>query len=141
MPRSRSTAATDPSTTWATLFTRVSLAVNVLILVAVCLVLVAFSSSELVNDAWGPPTAGRGILLSVYFAILVDSVVLLWLHLAALLATQVLYKVTTPASAGTSNPVAICNLAVSALHAVTLALLWRQYKNVKRPRPRSPFES
>ena len=35
--------------------------------------------------------------------------------------------ITTPATAGPANPVAISNLAISVLHAVTLALLWRQY--------------
>jgi hypothetical protein len=46
---------------------------------------------------------------------------------AALLATQVLYKVSTPATAGPANPVALSNLGISALHAATLALLWRQH--------------
>ena len=64
-------------TPWATIFTRISLAVNVAVLIAVCLVLIAFSSSEPVVYTWGPPTAGRGILLSIYFAILVNSVALL----------------------------------------------------------------
>jgi hypothetical protein len=76
----------------------------VAVLIAVCLILLAFSTSEPVVSVWGPPTAARGILLSVYFAILiVISVLLLWLHVrcvdeltiehmaAALLATQILY--------------------------------------------------
>ena len=46
----------------------------------------------------------------------------------ALLSTQIMYKITTPATAGASNPAAISNLAISALHAVTLTLLWRQYR-------------
>ena len=134
-------ASTDSKSPWATIFTRISLAVNVVVLIAVCLVLIAYGNSEPVVFVWGQPTAARGILLSVYFAILVDSVVLLWLHVrcvdklaienmvVALLATQILYKITTPATAGASNPVAISNLAISALHAVTLTLLWRQYKS------------
>ena len=73
------------------------------VLIAVCLILLAFSTSEPVVSVWGPPTAARGILLSVYFAILVIHVLLLWLHVrcvdeltiehtaAALLATQILY--------------------------------------------------
>jgi len=43
---------------------------------------------------------------------------------AALLATQILYKITTPATAGPDNPAAISNLCISALHATTLYLLW-----------------
>lgn len=124
---------------WAVLFTRLSLGVNILVLITVCVVLLAYSDSEPVVYSWGPPTAGRGILLSVYFAILINSIALMWLHfrcsdraavehmVAALLATQILYKITTPATAGPANPVAISNLAISVLHAVTLALLWRQY--------------
>lgn len=129
-------------TPWATIFTRLSLAVNVAVLVAVCLVLLAFGGSEPVVFSWGPPTPARGILLSVYAAILAASAALLWLHVrcgagqhraavehmaAALLATQVLYKASTPATAGPANPVALSNLGIGALHAVTLALLWRQH--------------
>ena len=121
-------------------FVRASLVVNVVVLIAVCTVLIAFGTSDEVVRVWGPPTAGRGILLSVYFSILVVSTLLMWLHVycvdraaiehmvAALLATQILYKITTPATAGASNPVAISNLAISVVHAVTLFLLWRRYK-------------
>jgi hypothetical protein len=134
-----------PPTPWAAIFVRISLAVNIAVLVVVCTVLLAFSSSEPVVFAWGPPTAGRGILLSIYFAILGVSALLMWLHVrcadksaiehmaAALLATQILYKVTTPATAGPSNPVAISNLGISALHAVTLSHLWRLHKGSAAP--------
>jgi hypothetical protein len=99
-------------------FVRISLGVNIFVLIAVCTVLIAFSTSEPVIYSWGPPTPGRGILLSIYFSILVVSMVLLVLHthsnassnynnkaavehmIAALLAAQVLYKITTPATAG-----------------------------------------
>jgi hypothetical protein len=96
-----------------------------------------------VNNGCSPPTAGRGILLSLYFSILCLSLLLLWLHVrsadkavaehmsAALLAAQILYKITTPATAGVSNPVAISNLAISVLHAATLYLMWQQYKSGK----------
>ncbi len=124
-------------------FLRASLAVNIAVLLAVCTVLIAFSTSEPVIYSWGPPTPGRGILLSVYFSILFLSALLLWLHVrvrdkaavelmsAALLAAQILYKITTPATAGPSNPVAISNLAISVLHAVTLYLLWKQHRSAK----------
>lgn len=137
-------ASPDPkpptTTSWATVFIRASLVTNIAVLVVVCTVLIAFGSSEPVVFAWGPPTAGRGILLSIYFAILANSLLLLWLHarcadksavehaVAALLSTQILYKITTPATAGPANPVAISNLAISALHASTLYHLWRQHK-------------
>jgi hypothetical protein len=124
-------------------FVRSSLAVNIAVLLAVCTVLIAFSSDARVTYSWGPPTAGRGILLSVYFSILILSVLLMVLHIrcadtaavehmvAALLAAQILYKITTPATAGASNPVAISNLAISVLHAVTLYKIWRRYKGWK----------
>jgi hypothetical protein len=110
--------------------------VNIAVLVAVCTVLVAFPSSERITFVWGPPTAGRGILLSIYFAILFMSGALLAAHsrcadkkpvqymVAALLATQIAYKITTPATAGALNPVALSNLAISLLHAATLYKLW-----------------
>lgn len=128
-------------------FVRISLAANIVILIAVCTVLIAFGTSEPVVYAWGTPTAGRGILLSIYFAILIMSILLFAMHyrspsnpaiqymVAALLATQILYKVSTPittalvrepsSAAGGANPVAISNLCISGLHAVTLFLLWR----------------
>ncbi len=121
------------------IFVRVSLVVNIVVLVAVCTVLLAFGKSEPVTSVWGEPTAGRGILLSVYFAILFVSLLLLWLHVrwankatiehmvAALLATQIAYKISTPATAGPANPVAISNLVVSVLHGATLYLLWRRH--------------
>ena len=118
-------------------FVRLSLAVNIVVLIAVCTVLIAFSSSERVVFAWGPPSSGRGILLSIYFAFLFVSILLLAMHsrnpnnaaihhmVAALLATQIMKKVSTPATAGAVNPVAISNLCISGLHAVTLYLLWK----------------
>ena len=118
-------------------FVRLSLAVNIVVLIAVCTVLIAFSSSERVVFAWGPPSSGRGILLSIYFAFLFVSILLLAMHsrnpnnaaihhmVAVLLATQIFYKVSTPATAGAANPVAISNLCISGLHAVTLYLLWK----------------
>ena len=61
-------------------FVRLSLTANIMVLTAVCTVLIAFGDSEPVIYAWGPATACRGILLSIYFSILVISVVLLILH-------------------------------------------------------------
>ena len=52
--------------------------------------------------------------------------------IAALLLTQILYKITTPATAGANNPVAISNLCISAFHAVTLYLLWHRHTADRR---------
>jgi len=67
---------------------------------------------------------------------------------ATLLAAQILYKITTPATAGATNPVvlflhqsimllanplSISNLAISVLHAFTLRLLWQRHGHARRP--------
>lgn len=103
----------------------VSLLVNVAVLVPVCAGLL--SDAGWAARAYGPRTPARGILLSVYGAILVVSAVL-WVRgdaraASALLATQVVYKLTTPLSVGTlKNPVVLSNLAIAALHAATLVV-------------------
>ena len=45
---------------------------------------------------------------------------------AALLAVQVTYKLTTPVTAGTSNPVVLINVLVSCVHIVALWSLLRK---------------
>jgi len=105
----------------------ISLAVNILLLIPI--VVLMSIRARLVDKAWGPFTEARGILLSIYFAILVASVVLLFMpapaFVAALLAVQVIYKVTTPITVGRiSNPVVISNLFIAALHVVTLASIF-----------------
>lgn len=105
----------------------ISLAVNIVVLIPI-LVLMSIRA-RLVDKAWGPFTEARGILLSIYFAILVASVVLLFMpapaFVAALLAVQVIYKVTTPITVGRiSNPVVISNLLIAALHVVTLVSIF-----------------
>ena len=81
-----------------------------------------------VEAAYGPASPARGILLSIYLAILVASVVILFHPLpqvvAALLAVQVLYKITTPFTASWRNPVVLSNLAIAAVHAITLWWAW-----------------
>jgi hypothetical protein len=101
----------------------ISLAVNIVVLIPI--VVLMSIRARLVDKAWGPFTEARGILLSIYFAILVASVVLIFMpapaFVAALLAVQVIYKVTTPITVGRiSNPVVISNLFIAALHVVTL---------------------
>ena len=89
------TALSESNATWkfAYIFVRISLTANTLVLIPVCIVLIAYSNSELVVNGLGPFTAARGILLSIYFAILVDSVILLALHVYFVNRTEVEYMV------------------------------------------------
>jgi hypothetical protein len=105
-----------------------SLVVNVCVLIPVCLGL--FSNADWTVPAYGSSTPARGILLAVYLAILIGSVGLLLKPIpsmvAALLLVQVTYKIITPMTVGTlSNPVVISNLAIAALHGVTLLAIWK----------------
>lgn len=131
------------STSYSLILVRISLVANIAVLIPVCLGLIVFGSSVPVVGSWGPATPARGILLSVYISILVMSIVLLALHssscvhvreqpaienmVAALLSSQILYKITTPGTAGANNPIAISNLCMSALHALTLYSLWKKH--------------
>ncbi len=81
------------------------------------------------DEAWGSPGPARGILLSIYAAILILSVLLLLLGqpllAAPLLAVQILYKLMAPFIVRDwRNPVILSNLAIAAVHCVTLAGLW-----------------
>lgn len=83
-----------------------------------------------VNSAYGAPSTARQILLSVYLAIALVSVVLLIRPdprmVATLLLLQVVYRFATPfIVADWQNPVVLSNIGISAVHAVTLALVWR----------------
>lgn len=105
-----------------------SLLLNIAVLIPVCLAL-ALDRPRLRKVA-GPFTPARGILLSIYFSILVTSAALLWLQdpkfVAALLAVQVIYKITTPITVQTvRNPIVISNLFIAAFHAVTLYTLFQ----------------
>jgi hypothetical protein len=102
----------------------ISLTVNIVVLVPI-LILMAIKS-QIVDHAWGSFTQARGILMSIYFAILVVSIFLVFKpapsFIFALLLVQVIYKVTTPFTVRSiSNPVVISNLLIAALHIVTLA--------------------
>lgn len=104
----------------------ISLAVNVLVLIPVCAGL--FANASWAVEAYGDSTPARGILLSIYAAILGVS---LWLlvhrnptMVAPLLLVQVAYKFTTPFTVGSfKNPVVISNLAIAALHLATLYMI------------------
>jgi hypothetical protein len=107
---------------------RLSLITNVLVLVPVCLGLML--DAGWVSNGWGEVSPARGILLSIYGAILLVSIGLLWtLHpvaVASLLWVQVIYKITTPFTVGSlENPVVISNLVVAVLHTLTLILILR----------------
>lgn len=104
----------------------VSLWLNVLVLIPVCLGLV--TDAQWANGAWGERTPARGIMLSIYFAILLGSGALLVLQspvlAAPILAAQVAYKITTPLTVRTlRNPVVLSNLAIAAVHCVTLVII------------------
>lgn len=102
---------------------RVSLGLNIAVLVPVCAVLILDVTPFV--DAWGPATPARGIMLSMYVSILILSVGL-WkqrnpMLVAPLLAMQICYKVTTPITVGSiTNPVVISNLVIAIVHGVTL---------------------
>lgn len=107
----------------------VSLLLNILVLVPV---LVALSANgKAAEHAWGADTAARRILAAIYAAILIASVTLLALHLfqrditpwaQALLGIQVVYKLLTVPLVGLRNPVVISNVAIAAVHAITLVI-------------------
>ena len=105
-----------------------SLLINVAVLVPVCAGLL--TDAPWATSVYGEATPARGILLSVYLAIGLVSVLLLVRRelkaVAALLLVQVLYKVTTPLTVGTlANPVVVSNLVVAGFHTATLMCLWR----------------
>jgi hypothetical protein len=106
----------------------ISLALNVVVLVPVCIGLIR--NATWVDHALGPRQPARQILLAVYLSILLLSLLLLLQPRPdaafGLLAAQVIYKVISPWSVGTwRNPVVLSNLAIAAVHAVTIASLWR----------------
>jgi hypothetical protein len=114
---------------------RVSLGLNIVVLVPVCSVLILNVTPFV--DAWGLATPARGILLSMYLSIMILSVGL-WkqrnpILVAPLLAMQICYKVTTPITVGTiTNPVVISNLAIASVHAITLWLVVAHHRNTTK---------
>ncbi len=111
---------------------RLSLILNILVLIPVCAGLL--THAVWATDVYGAATAARGILLSIYGAILLVSTALLFsldpLQVAPLLLVQVIYKLTTPFSVGSfTNPVVISNLVIAAVHIVTLSLIVRQARH------------
>lgn len=112
---------------------RISLGLNILVLIPIVAAL-AIGSSR-VDKVYGEATAGRGILVSIYLALLVLSVALMFrmipVLVVPLLAIQVLYKVTTPLTVGTLlNPVVVSNLGIAALHLVTLRVIYKHREDL-----------
>ena len=100
-----------------------SLGLNIAVLIPVCASLIA--NLRWTDAAYGPPSPARGIVLSMYLAILLISAGLLLRPVAdmvaALLIVQIVYKVTTPVTVRSlTNPVVLSNLAIAAVHAVTV---------------------
>ncbi|MEN9957045.1 MAG: hypothetical protein RIR46_653 [Actinomycetota bacterium] len=107
----------------------ISLALNVAVLLPI--VTLMLLKSPIADKPWGYFTPARGILMSIYFSILLVSVFLLFVPVPAfvfaLLVVQVIYKVTTPFTVGSfSNEVVISNLAISVVHVVTLFAIFNQ---------------
>jgi hypothetical protein len=105
-----------------------SLGLNIFVLVPVCVGL--FNKADWTLAAYGPDAPARGILFSVYLAILICSLGLLAKPIpamvAALLLVQIIYKVTTPLTVGNvGNPVVISNLAIAAFHSITFWSIWK----------------
>ena len=106
---------------------RLSLLLNIFVLTPICAGLI--TNASWIGEAYGPFTAARGILLSVYLSIGVVSLLLLLAPepraVRALLLVQVLYKLTTPVTVGTfSNPVVVSNLGIAAFHCATIVTIF-----------------
>ena len=105
----------------------VSLLLNVLVLIPVCLGLLR--DSERMSVVLGPRQDGRQILLAIYLAILALSVLLLLRPdpalAAGLLLVQVIYKLLSPLTVGKlRHPVVLSNLGIAGVHTLTLLSLW-----------------
>ena len=110
---------------------RLSLGLNIAVLIPVCTVLILNLTPFV--DVWGAATPARGILLSMYVSILILSMGL-WMQrnpmlVAPLLAMQVCYKVMTPITVGTiTNPVVISNLVIAIVHGITLWYIVKHHR-------------
>ena len=103
-----------------------SLVLNIVVLVPVTYGVA--TNAAWADQAYGPASPARGILLAMYLAILAASFVLLFkpavAAVAALLGIQVVYKLMTPFTVGTlENPVVLSNLGIASFHVVTLGLI------------------
>jgi hypothetical protein len=106
-----------------------SLVLNIAVLLPVCLGLITRANWAVA--AYGGMTPARGVLISIYLALLIASAVLLVMPvttlIAGLLLMQVIYKLTTPFTVESfDNPVVVTNLVIAALHGVTLTAIWSE---------------
>jgi len=105
------------------LFPKLSLILNILVLIPVCSGV--FLKANWVVESFGIETPARGILLSIYLAILIFSAVLLFKFdpkmVMALLSVQIVYKLLSPLMVGTiTNPVIISNIFIAAFHSYSV---------------------
>ena len=105
------------------LFPKISLVLNILVLIPVCSGILLKANWAV--DSYGIETPARGILLSIYLAILIFSAVLLFKFdpkfVMALLTIQILYKLLSPIMVGTiTNPVIISNLFIALFHSYSV---------------------
>ena len=108
------------------LFPKLSLVLNVVVLIPVCSGLLV--KSNWIIDAFGIESPARGILLSIYLAILIFSIVLLFKFdpkfVLALLSVQIVYKLLSPIMVGTvTNPVIISNILIALFHSFSVRKL------------------
>lgn len=113
------------------LLPRLSLILNIIVLIPVCSGLILKANWTV--DAFGIETPARGILLSIYFAILISSAAFLFKFdskfVVALLAVQIIYKLLSPLVVGTlSNPVIISNIFIALFHSLSV---WKIIINEK----------
>ncbi|MEM7512692.1 MAG: hypothetical protein AAF388_17285 [Bacteroidota bacterium] len=105
-----------------------SLVLNIVVLVLVCTGLIM--DSDRVKKTAGEFTPGRGVLLAIYLAIAIASVILLFINepkfVFSLLFMQIVYKVLTPFTVKTfKNPIVISNQAIAAIHLVTVYTMFQ----------------
>ena len=105
------------------LFPKISLILNILVLIPVCSGILLKANWAV--DSYGIETPARGILLSIYLAILIFSVMLLFKFeptmVMALLSVQIIYKLLSPIMVGTiTNPVIISNFFIALFHSYSV---------------------
>ncbi|SFF59661.1 hypothetical protein [Thermoflexibacter ruber] len=108
--------------------TKLSLLLNIVVLIPVCAGI--FTNANWTLVSYGNNTPARSILLSVYLAILVVSIILLLKPdpkmITALLCVQIIYKFITPFTVGSiSNPVVISNIFIAIFHCFTVFFIWK----------------
>jgi hypothetical protein len=111
-----------------------SLLLNIIVLIPVCYGLLFNANGTQVS--FGNPTPARSILLSVYIAILLFSIILLLKPdpkmITALLCVQIIYKFTTPFTVGTfTNPVVISNILIAIFHCITVYTMNKDFNLLK----------